>query len=91
MNILFTNAALTDTPEAVLRIIEWKADPRNEHSLFKNYEKRPSQLRCFFPDYTISEEGVLTQCRYFYTEKYLFKNGLQLDQQVQRCLPLTDG
>ncbi|KAH9286377.1 Tetratricopeptide repeat protein 29 [Echinococcus granulosus] len=41
MNILFTNAIITDTPDALLRIIEWKADPRNEHKLFMSYEKRP--------------------------------------------------
>lgn len=50
MNILFINAVITDTPEALLRIIEWKADPRNEHKHFMSYEKRPSQ---YFPQFLI--------------------------------------
>ncbi|KAM7539954.1 hypothetical protein Aperf_G00000042353 [Anoplocephala perfoliata] len=42
VNALYLNAILSDTAESLLRLIEWKADPRNEYMLFKNYEKRPS-------------------------------------------------
>ena len=68
MNILFTNAALTDTPEAVLRIIEWKADPRNENSLFKNYEKRPSQYFYELPFYALVLMKSLSWTFYFADE-----------------------